>query len=235
MPGPQTPLIDVGEGPVKSRRPPWLIVAGATIVAALWALLKIASEIREGEALAFDRALMLAMRVPGQPTVPAGPHWLPSAMRDMTALGGGPVLTLVIIVTATFLLLKRQRRAAVLVVVATASGGWAISALKELFARSRPDLFDHLAAVSSASFPSGHAGNSAIVYLTLASLLFPVIGEARLRLFIMVAALGVVGVIGVSRVYLGVHWPSDVLAGWLFGALWALIWWAIEARVLPRR
>ncbi len=225
------PLVSIDENRPATRRPPWLLVAGAIVAAALWALIHLASEIREGDALSFDRTLMLAMRLPGQPTMPAGPAWLPSAMRDMTALGGGPVLTLVIALVAVFLLLKRQWRTATLVVVGTASGGLAIAALKSLFARARPDLFDHLADVSSASFPSGHAGNSAIVYFTLATLLFPVVRDWRQRTLLMVAALGVVGLIGVSRVYLGVHWPSDVLAGWLFGALWAMLWWGIETRV----
>ncbi|URW74722.1 phosphatase PAP2 family protein [Sphingomonas donggukensis] len=227
-------LIDIAEQPVRTRRPPWLLVAGAALAAALWALIHLASEVREGEVLSFDRTLMLAMRTPGNPAVPLGGPGLASAMRDMTALGGGPVLTMVVVLVAVFLLLKRQYRPAALVVVATASGGVAISVAKWFFARARPDLVDHMVAVASKSFPSGHAGNSAIVYLTLASLLFPVIREARLRVFVVAVALLLVGAIGVSRVYLGVHWPSDVLAGWLFGALWALGWWAVEARVLGR-
>ncbi len=231
------PLIDIAEDAApRTRRPPWLIVAGAVIVAALWLLIKIASEVREGEVLGIDRALMLAMRLPGQPAIPAGPAWLPSTMRDLTALGGGPVLTLVILAVATFLALKRQWHTAAIVVIATTSGGLAIAGLKEFFARARPDLIDHLGVtVSSASFPSGHAGNSAIVYLTLATLLFPVIAEARQRVFVTLVALLLTGLIGISRVYLGVHWPSDVLAGWLFGALWALAWWAIDMRLLARR
>ena len=227
------PLIDIAAAPVRTRRPPWLLVAGAVIAAALWVLIKLASDVRSGGALSFDRSLMLMMRVPGHPAVPAGPPWLASAMRDMTALGGGPVLTIVVTLVATFLILKRQLRAAALVVVAVVSGSLAIGLAKWFFARARPDLVDHLVVVTSKSFPSGHAGNSAIVYLTLAGLLFPVIKEARVRVFVLVAALLLVGLIGLSRVYLGVHWPSDVLAGWLFGALWALGWWWIEAR-LPR-
>lgn len=229
------PLVDIAETAPRTRRPPWLIVAGAAIIAALWLLIALASEVREGEVIGFDRALMLAMRLPGQPGVPAGPAWLPSAMRDFTALGGGPVLTLVVLMAVTFLALKRQWRTAAIVAVATSTGGLAIAGLKEFFARARPDLIDHLGVtVSSASFPSGHAGNSAIVYLTLATLLFPVITEARQRIFVTLVALAATGLVGVSRVYLGVHWPTDVLAGWLFGALWAIGWWVIDSRLLPR-
>ncbi|MES2337302.1 MAG: phosphatase PAP2 family protein [Pseudomonadota bacterium] len=230
-----TPLVEIAPDPVRTRRPPWLLVIGAIVAAALWILIKLASEVREGEVLGFDRTLMLAMRMPGNPAVPAGGPGVASMMRDFTALGGGPVLTIVVTLVATFLILKRQWRPAALAVVAVVSGSLAISALKWFFARARPDLVDHLVDVTSKSFPSGHAGNSAIVYLTLASLMFPVIRERRLRIFVIAAALLLVGAIGVSRVYLGVHWPSDVIAGWLFGALWALGWWAIEARVLPRR
>lgn len=228
------PLVDIANGEVSTRRPPWLLVAGAAIAAALFVLIKLASEIREGEAFGFDRTLMLAMRVPGHPAIPAGPAWVPSMMRDMTALGGGPVLTIVVTLVAAFLILKRQWRPAALAVAAVVSGSLAISALKWFFARARPDLVDHLVSVSSKSFPSGHAGNSAIVYLTLASLVWPVIRETRLRVFVLASAMLLVGAIGVSRVYLGVHWPSDVLAGWLFGALWAIGWWWIEARWLPK-
>ncbi len=230
-----TPLIDVAEAPVATRRAPWPLVVGTMLIAALWVLIHLASEVREGGVLGFDRSLMTAMRVPGQPGVPGGPRWLPSMMRDFTGLGGGPVLTVVVTLVSTFLILRRQWRPAVLIGVATISGGVAIALAKSFFARTRPDLVDHLVDVTSKSFPSGHAGNSAIVYLTLAAVMFPVIREARLRIFVLVAALLLVATIGASRVYLGVHWPSDVLAGWLFGALWALGWWYVEARLLPRR
>ncbi len=232
---PRPALIETAPDRAPSRRPPWLLVIGAGVVAALWLLVRLAFDVRAGEAIGFDRTIMLAMRVPGQAAVPAGPAWLPGTMRDMTALGGGPVLTIVVTLVSAFLILKRQWRAASLVVVAVVSGSLAIAGLKWFFARARPDLVDHLVTVTSKSFPSGHAGNSAIVYLTLAGLVFPVIREARVRVFVLAAALLLVATIGVSRVYLGVHWPSDVLAGWLFGALWALGWWWIEARALPRR
>ena len=222
------PLIPIDEGAPATRRPPWLLVAAAAVAAALWLLIALASQVRGGGAPSFDRSIMQGMRVGD---VPIGPGWLPSAMRDMTALGGGPVLTLVVIVAAAFLLLKHQWRTAGLVVVATASGGLAIAQLKHLFGRARPDLFVHLADVTSPSFPSGHAGNSAIVYLTIATLLFPVVRDAAQRVLLLVAAIAIVTLVGISRVYLGVHWPSDVIAGWVFGALWALLWWGIAARL----
>jgi undecaprenyl-diphosphatase len=224
----------MAESAPATRRPPWLLIAGALVAGALWLLFKIASEAREGETLVFDRVLMLAMRAPGHPDIPAGPYWLADVMRDVTALGGVPVLTTMVVLVTIFLLLKRRWRPALLVVLATTSGSLVITLLKLWIARPRPTLVDHLTAASGMSFPSGHAGNSAIIYLTLASLLFPLVREARVRLFIVAVALLLVGAIGVSRVYLGVHWPSDVLGGWVFGSLWALLWWGIETRLLRR-
>lgn len=234
LPEATVPLVEITPERRGARRPPWLLVAAAAIVATSWILVHLALAVRGGGVLGFDRTLMLTMRVPGHPAVPAGPAWLGATMRDITALGGGPVLTIVVTLVCAFLILKRQWRPAVLVVVAVVSGSLAIATAKWFFARARPDLIDHLVVVTSKSFPSGHAGNSAIVYLTVACLTYPVIRETRLRAFVMTAALLLVGAIGVSRVYLGVHWPSDVLAGWLFGALWALGWWGITARWLPR-
>lgn len=225
---PDTTLIDIAEAPVRTRRVPWALVVGAGGIALLWLLIRVIADV-QGAGLAVDRTLMAAIRGDG------GSLWLRSAMRDFTALGGGPVLTIVVALVTTVLVLQRQWRPAVLIVVATASGGAAIALAKTVFARARPDLVGHLVEVTSKSFPSGHAGNSAIVYLTLAAVAFPMIRLARVRAFVMIAALSLVALIGVSRVFLGVHWPSDVLAGWLFGALWALGWWYVEARILPRR
>ena len=233
MTPPDGPPTDVATVVLPARRPPWLLIYGAAAVAALVALIHLVSR-AQGGALAADRALMLAMRVPGDPATPAGGAKLAGAVRDVTALGSTTVLTTVVTLVATFLILKRAWRAAALIVAATVSGSVAISTAKWVFARHRPDLVDHLVHETSMSFPSGHAGNSAVVYLTLASLIFPLVRERRLRAFVLAAAMILVGAIGVSRVYLGVHWPSDVAAGWLFGSLWALGWWWVEARALAR-
>ena len=218
---------------VRVRRPPWLLLIGTSIAAALLALIHLVSR-AEGGGLAIDRAVMLAMRAPGHPAIPAGGPRLASAVRDVTALGSTTVLTTVVTLVAAFLILQRAWRPAALVAAATLSGSAAISTAKWVFARHRPDLVDPLVHETSMSFPSSHAGNSAVVYLTLAGLVFPLVRERRLRAFVLAAAMMLVGAIGASRVYLGVHWPSDVLAGWLFGSLWALGWWWIEARA-PRR
>lgn len=210
-----------------SRRLPWPLVVGCAGAVLMLALFWCGQALMSGRGASLDRAIMLMMRVPGQPSLLAGPGWLPSAVRDLTALGSSTVLTLVVVVTTCFLALRGRWRTAALVVAGTSLGALSVLFVKALVGRSRPDLIERLMVESSHSFPSGHAANSAIVYLTVASLLFSVV-ERHLRLFLIAVALILVVAIGVSRVYLGVHWPSDVLAGWVFGSLWALSWWRIQ-------
>lgn len=235
---PQHPAVDslapLAPEASASRRTPWLMVAAAVVALGLALLVWLGRELNEGDGAAFDRAVMLAMRVPGHPEQPIGPDWLPSAVRDITALGSSTVLTLVVAATALFLALRRRWRSVALVLAATSSGGVAVTLVKALVGRARPELVERLMVEASNSFPSGHAANSAIVYLTLATLLFPVVQEARMRAFVLGAALLVTLMVGVSRVYLGVHWPSDVLAGWAFGSAWALLWWRVEVAVMRR-
>jgi undecaprenyl-diphosphatase len=232
---PPEPVAGLKPEAAASRRIPWPIIALAAVALLLLGLFWFGHEIMEGDAAELDRAIILALRVPGHPEQPIGPHWLPSAVRDVTALGSTTVLTLVVIVTASFLALQRRFRSALLVLAATTFGALAVTLIKVLIARARPDLVRQLMEEASHSFPSGHAANSAIVYLTLATLLFPVVRGWRMRGFVLAVAMLLVGLIGVSRVYLGVHWPSDVLAGWAFGSCWALLWWGIELRLFKAR
>lgn len=155
---------------------------------------------------------------------------LTRVMIDLTALGGGVVLTLAVALAAGLLLVQRLWLTAALVVAASWSGGRVVALVKHLVSRARPDIVDRLVPVSQASFPSGHAANSAVIYLTLAALGSQVVPDRAGRRFLIVAAVLLVGAIGVSRVYLGVHWASDVMAGWSFGTLWALAWWWAGAR-----
>ncbi|UYY57851.1 phosphatase PAP2 family protein [Sphingomonas sp. S2-65] len=217
-----------------SRRVPWPIVAAAGFALLLLALLWLGRSLAQGP-VSLDRTIMLAMRVPGNPAQPIGPAWLPSAVRDITALGSTTVLTLVVTLTAVFLLLQRRFRSAALVVAATTLGAWVITLIKALVSRARPDLIDRLMAETSHSFPSGHAANSAIVYLTLATLLFPVVSGWRTRAYLLTVALTLVAAIGISRLYLGVHWPSDVAAGWAFGSAWAMLWWRLELTLFRKK
>jgi undecaprenyl-diphosphatase len=160
----------------------------------------------------------------------SGPAWLRKAMIDVTALGGGTVLTIVTVAAVAILLAHRLALTASLVAAAVITGTAGSNLLKLVFARPRPPLADRLIEVSGDSFPSGHAANSAIVYLTLAALVTQVMPVRATRNTVLGLAIVLVGAIGTSRVYLGVHWPSDVLAGWSFGTLWALGWWWATAR-----
>lgn len=222
------------EAPPASRRIPWPILAAAGFALFLLALLWFGHELVEGDGATVDRAILLAMRVPGQPLEPAGPAWLPAAVRDVTALGSTTVLTFIVVVAAIFLGLAGRLRTALLVVSASLLGSVAVETIRAVIARPRPQLTGQLMEVYSHSFPSGHAAISAIVYLTLATLLFPVLPDRRIRAFVVIVALILTVSVGISRVYLGVHWPSDVLAGWAFGGVWAMLWWRIELALLDR-
>ena len=171
----------------------------------------------------FDRSIMLGLRAwigPG----------LREPARDLTALGSGTVLTLVVIAGAGLFVALRHRLTALALVAAAVSGSWAVDLLKAVTARPRPTLVEHWAVVNNASFPSGHAASSALIYLTLAALAGLLVRGGPARTYMLGVAILLVGAIGISRVYLGVHWPSDVLAGWSFGTLWAVGWWrATEA------
>lgn len=197
------------------------------IAAAIWAFLSIGGEMAEGDTMAFDQQMLLGLRAPGDPTDPIGPPALEEAMRDITALGGFTVLSLVTVVaTLAFALHRRWTHAAVM--AGTAFLAQACSALlKSLYGRPRPDLVPHGVEVYSGSFPSGHSMLSAATYLTLAALIASLEVRRRSKALVFVLAILFMTAVGFSRVYMGVHWPSDVLAGWCAGAAWALAAWVV--------
>jgi len=217
------------------RLPPALAAAG--IGAAALALLLGIGLLVGRWTFVFDRWLLLSLRVPSDLATPVGPVWLRRLMTDVTALGGGAVLTLVVLAVVGLLLVRRLWLSALLTGAAAWSGGFAVSLLKEHVSRARPRIVPHLVEVRELSFPSGHAASSAVVYLTLAGLATQMVREREARTYLIVVAVLLVGMIGFSRVYLGVHYPSDVLAGWSFGTLWALAWWRLgaDARVSAAR
>ena len=190
----------------------------ATLAASIY----LVSKVGEGDAVALDRWLLLRLRNEADPSTTIGPDWLGRAMIDFTALGGGAVLTLVTLLAAGYLLAKRKSALALFLASSIAAGGILNTVLKSIFVRERPDVVPHLVEVSSASFPSGHAMNSAMVYLTLAALLVSAEQSRRVRIFLMTAAILLTLIVGFSRMYLGVHWPTDVLTGWSVGSAWAL-------------
>jgi undecaprenyl-diphosphatase len=211
-----------------------LLAGLGAVSAALLGFAELAEEVLEGETGAFDRAVLLAFRDRSDPSRLLGPDWLHEAARDITALGSYPVLTLVTLGVAGFLALQGRRGAPTLV-LASVLGGTVISTLlKSLFDRPRPDVVPHAVEVFTASFPSGHAMLSAVVYLTLGGLLARIQPRRRVKAWLLAYAASLALLVGLSRIYLGVHWPSDVAGGWVLGSAWALLC-GLVARFLQRR
>jgi undecaprenyl-diphosphatase len=201
------------------------------IAAGLWAFTEIADEVLERDSESLDRAILMSMRTAGDLSDPVGPRWIEEMGRDFTALGGIGVLSFITIAVSGYLILQRNARAALFLVCAV-SGGFAASlVLKEWFARPRPDLVPHGSYVYTASFPSGHAMMAAATYLTLGAILARLHAKFRLKAYFLLLAVILSICVGVSRVYLGVHWPTDVLAGWTLGASWAMLCWLVALRM----
>lgn len=217
------------------RHPPWLFYAAGALALAVIVIVVLGMTVARGQGAAIDRAIMLAMRPPSLVAAAQLPGAFRQVMIDITALGGGTVLTIIVASTAGFLAMRRHWLTLALVLGGTISGSLAVGMIKTLVGRPRPSVIDHLVDAWSASFPSGHAANSATIYLTLALLLMQIVEQRAARWYLIGVAVLLVTAIGVSRVYLGVHWPSDVLAGWSFGTLWALAWWSLGGWIRVRR
>ena len=198
------------------------VILGA---AALFAFAKLADEVGEGSTRGFDERLLLALRAAGDPADPIGPKWFEEMARDVTALGSTGVLTLMVLSVAGFLAMTRKSQAALFVLASVIGGTLLSQTMKFVYARPRPDLVPHGAEVYTASFPSGHSMMSAIAYLTLGALLARTQPDRGVKVYILTIAMVLTVLVGSSRVYLGVHWPTDVLAGWALGGVWALLCW----------
>jgi undecaprenyl-diphosphatase len=198
------------------------------------AFVELADEIHEGDADRFDAWVLQALRTPGDLSDPIGPPWLLQVFRDLTSLGGTTVLTMLVLLIGGFLIGTGKRAAAAFLVVAVGGGALLSTLLKELFERERPAVVTHLVEVSSASFPSGHAMLSAVTYLTLGAIIARVQTSQRLRAYVFAIAIVVALLVGFSRLYLGVHGPTDVLAGWCVGASWALGCWTVASWLQER-
>ena len=200
----------------------------------LFAFIGIANEVLEGDTMRLDRYLLLALRAPGGPGNPLSSAWVEEMFRDFTALGGIGVLSLLTLASLGYLWLQGLRRVALLVLSAILGGLLLSLALKSGFDRPRPDLVSHGAMVYTSSFPSGHSMLSAVVYLTGGALLAVVHTARRVRVYLIGCSVLATLLVGISRVYLGVHWPSDVLAGWAAGAAWAAACWLAAQRLQER-
>jgi undecaprenyl-diphosphatase len=204
----------------------WLL-GGLVICVLFYAFAALAGEVMEGSTAAFDTKILRALRTADDASTPIGPHWLEVALLDVTTLGGATIIGLVVCAVVGFLCLQTRFRTAMVVAAAAASGEVLNHLLKQLFLRPRPSVVPHLRDVGSPSFPSGHAMESAIVYLTLGVMLMRVANRRVTKLYCLGIAVVLTVLVGISRIYLGVHYPTDVLAGWIFGFLWASICWLV--------
>jgi undecaprenyl-diphosphatase len=211
------------------RNRPELWLLGGIFLAAvsLLAFGHIAEDVLEGDSTRFDQGVLLALRNSADPAYPLGPAWLEEEARDITALGSYGVLGIIFFAVIAYLLLMRRRAAALWVTVAVVGGVLLSNVLKYSFDRPRPDFLAHTARVFTSSFPSGHAMLSAVTFLTLGVLLASIYNSWRLKVFFLGLATFLMVIVGVSRIYLGVHYPTDVLAGWCVGAGWAAICWTV--------
>jgi undecaprenyl-diphosphatase len=216
------------------RAEPVILVALLLVAGAIWVFVELAGDVIEGDTHAFDRAILLSLRSAADPSDPIGPLWVEEMARDITSLGGTAVLTFITVAAVIYLLLIRMHGAAVLVIASVGGGMLLSTALKLAFDRTRPDLVPHAVHVYTASFPSGHAMLSAVTYLTLGALLARMQPDRRVKAYLLLVAVLVTLFVGISRIYLGVHWPTDVLAGWCLGAAWAMLCW-LAALWLQRR
>ncbi len=216
------------------EREPMVLLGSLLVIFGTLSFIEIADSVHDGETLPFDTWAVRALRQPDHPEIPVGPKWLQEMGRDATALGGVGWLVSFTLAVTGYLWLAGKSHMATMLLVSSSTGTAMAFGLKSLFARPRPDIVPHLSYVSSSSFPSAHSMLSAIVYITLGVLVATVVARRRLKVYILSLSLLLTVIVGMSRVYLGVHYPTDVLAGWMAGLAWALLCWLI-ARWLQRR
>jgi undecaprenyl-diphosphatase len=210
------------------------LIALAAAAFAAWLFLELADEVVDGETRSFDEAVLLAFREDSDSDDPLGPVWVEDLARDVTGLGSTVVLTFATLAVTGFFLLRREHHLAIYVAIAVTTGSIASVLLKSGFDRPRPDLVAHGQHVYTASFPSGHSMLSAIVFLTLGALVASAPRERVMQLYVLGLSALLALAVGVSRIYLGVHWPTDVLGGWAAGTGWALMCWAISSHLRSR-
>jgi undecaprenyl-diphosphatase len=236
---PASPVIEHPRRPWLSlaQRQSGLVIMVLGIGVFLLAFREIGEAVGAGDARAFDHAIYQALRPPASAEKSLSVIWTNIAAADFSAMGSVSVLAfIVVMVCGLFLCLRRRAEAAVLLVAS--GGGLALTNfLKDIFHQDRPPLTPEMAAGLNASFPSGHAMLSATVYLTLGALIGHFAERRLIRLYVLGVAILLTLMIGFSRIYLGLHWTTDVLGGWCVGAAWALGWRALVLgwrRLAPR-
>lgn len=193
----------------------------AIVIAALVvAFVGLASGVLSAATEPIDHAILQALRTDASD--PAGPAWLERTMVNLSALGSTAVATLLVCTAALFLLLDHRPRQAFLLIGATVIAAIGLTALKQAIGRERPSIVEHIEVVNGLSFPSGHTLIAAVLYPTLGMLIASNLRQRHLKVFVFVVAALLALIVGFTRVYLGVHYPSDVLGGWLLGLAFAL-------------
>ena len=205
----------------------WLLVG---LAACVLVFVLLARAVMEGRTQALDVRILRALRTADDPSKPIGPVWMEFVFLDLTSLGGVSVLGFVVFIVAAFLCTQRRYRTALVILVTSISGELIDTAMKHFFMRPRPTVVPHLRDALDTSFPSGHAMDSAIVYLTLWAMLTRATERRVTKLYGLAMALLLTLLVGVSRVYLGVHYPTDVIGGWILGFVWAAVCWLIAQR-----
>jgi undecaprenyl-diphosphatase len=209
------------------RRELAALLIGLSVCFLLWGFLALASEVMEGTTTALDARILVALRQPGDLSKPIGPAWVESVLLDLTAVGSPTVLGLIVLAVAGFMLVQQRYHSALVILFAAASGELTNWAFKNLFDRPRPTIVPHLREVLTPSFPSGHAMESAIIYLTLGAMVMRMVEGRLSKLYCMGMAILLTVLAGLTRVFLGVHYPTDVLGGWMLGFLWASVCWLV--------
>jgi undecaprenyl-diphosphatase len=230
-------LADLARGGYRSIRRLELAVllSALAVVVLAFGFAKLGSDIAEGDTDAFDRWVMQALRDPHDAGKPLGPEWLRAFGRDLTSLGSAGVLVFVVAATAGGLALAGKRRTMAFILGATGSGVLLAVTLKAIYSRERPDEAIRAVIVTSSSFPSGHAMNAAIVYVTLGTFIAPLVRRRAFQVYVFAASVALAALVGATRVYLGVHYPTDVAAGLGAGFAWAIAWWLASELYRRRR
>lgn len=199
----------------------WLAIALSVSVFVVWAFAEITEEVIEGETRRFDRAVLLWIE--GH-----SPTWLDGPMRLVTALGYYNVVLPLLAVAVLVFYLRGWRLSATLLLVSTAGGVLLTTVLKAVFRRARPEIVESGYTASFYSFPSGHA-TIAVGFYGALTLLVAYRLRGRARWAVAAAGIFLVLLIGFSRIYLGVHYPTDVVAGYLAAPLWVVSVGAVYA------
>ena len=207
----------------------FVVTAGIAVFADL------AGDMREGDGQAFDQTILSAMRPHADLSDALGPWWLEEAAADLTSLGGIAVLTLFATIVILFLFLQRKRLSALLLLIGLGGGVMLSEGLKSVFERDRPPQVYQAVDTINASFPSGHALLSAVFYLSIAVMLTRAFPRRRIKAYVLGVGVVLTLIVGMTRIYLGAHWATDVLAGWSVGAAWAMTLWLIAYAIQRRQ